>query len=324
MSRSPDNSLTHARALALRARALAVDRSDRALQEGSRLLSEAERQAAAGGRSEGTPVLTQAVTELSAANHVGKRFARLGSSPEEVDLALNLCRKHAASCAATEFAGEAPHMAVLAPFSLDATGVSNREFAAFVTATGYKTRPELEKGLFTRDGAATVFRPGSWKTLRESNVEPGVDPSSYPVRGIDYASAKAYCHWRGKRLPTEDEWEFIARGVDHRLFAWGNDPNKSDTDETGASAQGLLPVDRQPATGRFGNRGLGGALWEWVAPNDGTVPLMRGPSWQETDPVRERLAARRLEDPTHAFADAGFRCAQSTDVWPDAPGFNPS
>jgi formylglycine-generating enzyme required for sulfatase activity len=311
--------------LAVRARALAVDRSDRALQEGSRLLSEAERQVAAGGSSEGTPVLIQAVTELSAANHSGKRFARLGSSPEEVDLALNLCRKRAASCAPSEFAGETAHMAVLAPFYLDPTGVSNHDFAAFVTATDYKTRPELDKGLFTREGAATVFTQGySWKTLRESSVGPGIDPSTYPVRGIDYESAKAYCRWRGKRLPTEDEWEFVARGVDHRLFAWGNDPNMNDAIATGASGRGLLPVDRQPVTGRFGNRGLGGALWEWATPNDGAVPVMRGASWQETDPVRERLAARRLEDPTHAFDDAGFRCAQSSDVWPDAPGFNPS
>ncbi|MGP0083440.1 MAG: serine/threonine-protein kinase [Steroidobacteraceae bacterium] len=89
--RAQDNSLAHARSLALRSRALAVDRSDPAFQEGTRSLAEAEKQVSAGGASEGTPVLVQAVTELAAANHSGKRFARLGSSSDEVNIALNLC-----------------------------------------------------------------------------------------------------------------------------------------------------------------------------------------------------------------------------------------
>jgi len=318
--RAQDISLAHARSLALRSRALAVDRSDPAFQEGTRSLAEAEKQVAAGGASEGTPVLLQAVTELAAANHSGKRFARLGSSSDEVNIALNLCQKKGTPCAATDFAAEAPHMAVLAPFYLDSTGVSNRDFAAFVAAKNYKTGAERDNGLFTREGsAAAVFRPReNWKTLRDASVTPGSDASTYPLLGIDYESAKAFCDWRGKRLPTEDEWEFVARGVDHKLFAWGNDPGGGGANQTGRR---LLPVDQQPATGRFGNRGLGGALWEWVAPNEGAVPVLRGPSSQETDPVRERLAARRLEDPTHAFADVGFRCAQPAEMWPDAPGF---
>ncbi len=295
----PDNSLAHARALAVRARALGVERSDRALQEGSRLLAQAEKQAAAGGGNEGTPVLTQAVTELSAATSSGRRFARLGSPPDEVDLAVNLCRKKGSPCTAAQFAGEVPHLAVLPPFYLDPTGVSNRDFGAFAAAT-HDSRPAPP----------------------ESGATPDLNAPNYPVRGVDYESAQAYCRWRGKRLPTEDEWEFVARGVDRRLFAWGNDPNGGGTDESG-NARRLLPLDQQPATGRFGNRGLGGALWEWVTPNDGTVPVLRGPSWLETDPVRERLATRRLEDPARSYPDVGFRCAQPVDTWPDAPGFSP-
>ncbi len=113
----------------------------------------------AGGASEGTPVLVQAVTELAAANHSGKRFARLGSSSDEVNIALNLCQKKGTPCAAADFAAEVPHMAVLAPFYLDLTGVNNREFAAFVAARNYKTGAERDNGLFTREGsAAAVFR----------------------------------------------------------------------------------------------------------------------------------------------------------------------
>jgi serine/threonine protein kinase len=317
-SRVQENSLAHARSLATRSRALGVDRSDPAFQQGTRSLAEAEQQAAAGGAGEGTPALVQAVTELAAANHSGKRFARLGSSADEINLAVNLCQKKAVPCAAAEFAAETPRMAVLAPFYLDSTGVSNRDFAAFVAAKDYKTGAERANGLFTGEGNAAQFRQGeTWQTLRDATS--GSDAANYPVRGIDYESAKAYCNWRGKRVPTEDEWEFVARGVDHKLFAWGNDPAGVGV---GGTSRRLLPVDQQPATGRFGNHGLGGALWEWVVPIEGTIPVLRGPSWQETDPVRERLAARRLEDPSRAFADVGFRCAQPVETWPDAPGFS--
>ena len=317
--RVQETSLVRARSLEARSRALGVDRSDPSFQEGTRALAEAEKQAAAGGASEGTPALVQAVNELAAANHSGKRFARLGSSPDEINLALNLCQKAGTPCTAQDFAAETPHIAVLAPFSLDSAGVSNRDFAAFVAATGYKTSAERGNGVFTGEGNAAQSRPGeNWQTLRDANASSGGDPANFPVRGIDYDSAKAFCAWRGKRLPTEDEWEFVARGVDHKLFPWGNSP-------TGGGGSGtsrrLLPIELQPATGRFGNHGLGGTVWEWVAPNVGTVPVLRGPSWQETQPVRQRLAARRLEDPSRAFDDVGFRCAQPVEMWPDAPGF---
>jgi hypothetical protein len=314
----PRYSITRARSLADRARALSVDRSDRALQEGTRLLAEAEKQARAGGSSEGTPTLTQAITELSAAILGGKRFARLGSSPEEVNLAMNLCKEKADACEATNFDGEAPRLAVLAPFELDHSGVSNREFAAFVTANNYRTRGEIDNGLYMPDGLNSAFRPGySWKTLRDSSVAPGADSSNYPVRGIDFESAKAYCTWRGQRLPTEDEWEFVARSADHRLFPWGNDPKLGDTGATHPSARALAALDQQPVTGRFGTRGLGGALWEWAMPHEGTVPVLRGASWLETDLVRERLAARRTVEPSHGIGDVGFRCVKSTDSWPE-------
>jgi serine/threonine protein kinase len=318
--RPPDNSLTHARSLKTRALALDVDHDDPNFRDGIRALQEAERQAAAGSVADGTPALVQAVTELSVASHSGKRYARLGSDPAEVKVALNLCQKSGSSCAPTAFAAERPRMEVLAPFFLDPTGVSNRDFGTFVSAQQYKTGADRDNGLYVREGTAAVFRQGqNWKTLQDADAPSGGDASAYPVRGIDYESARAYCISRKKRLPTEDEWEFVARGVDHKLFFWGNDPYGAGTD---ANARRLLPVDQQPAMGRFGNRGLGGALWEWVISNDGGAPVLRGPSWQETDPVRERLAARRIEDPNHGYADVGFRCAQTVEQWPDAPGFN--
>ena len=289
---SNDDPLTRARELADKARALGVVKTDRSLQEGTQMLALGEQELTAGNKTEGMRLLRQAQTALAAADEKGQRFARLGSNPHEVDLALNLCTKFSKPCEAADFDGEPPRMAVLSPFELDRAGVTNREFAAFVAATGHKTPKN------------------SWMSLRDSNPPSAADSAGYPVRGIDFDSATAYCAWVKARLPSEDEWEFVARGVDGKLFPWGNQPQADD----GAERR-LLPVDEQPVTGRFGNRGLGGALWEWVTANSGAA-VLRGPSWMQSNPVAQRLAIRRLEDPSHELPDTGFRCARPKAAWP--------
>jgi formylglycine-generating enzyme required for sulfatase activity len=319
----PGSPAARARELAERARALAVVRSDHSLQSGMQLLSAGEQEMTNGSKPEGMRLLQQAAAALAAADQKSPRFARLGTSPDEAALAVNLCARAGSPCAAADFSEETPRMAILSPFELDQTAVSNRDFAAFAAATGYKTRPEVEHGLYAKDGSGAVFRPGeTWMTLRDADAKPGTDIADYPVRGMDFESAKAFCASRGKRLPTEDEWEFVARGVDGRLFPWGNEPRIRGSGAgagagTGAESS-LLPADQQPATGRFGNRGLGGGVWEWVVGGPDSEPVLRGASWLETNPLRQRLAARRLEDPAHAFIDTGFRCAKAVDAWPDA------
>ena len=78
-------------------------------------------------------------------------------------------------------------------------------------------------------------------------------------------------------------------------------------------------MSEQAATGRFGNRGLGGMLWEWVDSGTAAERVFRGGSWMDTDPVHQRLAMRGLEDPARAHVDTGFRCARSVDAWPAMP-----
>jgi formylglycine-generating enzyme required for sulfatase activity len=160
-----------------------------------------------------------------------------------------------------------------------------------------------------------VFRGGaSWKTLRDELAAKHGDASDFPVRGIDYNSASKYCEWRHQRLPSGDEWEFVARGPARHIFANGDQPPAPDP----AAASELLPVNAQQPSGRFGNRGLGGELWEWVSDGKPSERVLRGASWRDRSPVNQRLATRRLEDPTHAYVDTGMRCARSAAQWPEA------
>jgi formylglycine-generating enzyme required for sulfatase activity len=165
--------------------------------------------------------------------------------------------------------------------------------------------------LYSAKGDRLVPMPGkSWKTWNTATA------ADLPVRGIDFNSAQDYCRWRGERLPTESEWEYVARGSDRRMFAWGNEARTNSNAQSG----GPLPVDQQPATGRFGNRGMGDGLLEWVdagASGGESDRVLRGSSWLDTNSLNQRLALRRLLGPTQALLDSGVRCAKSTDSWPD-------
>jgi hypothetical protein len=290
---------------------LAVDTSQRAWQLWSQQF-EAARQSLAARDPNVIRRLSEADSTLTHAIASGDRWMKIGSLPPEIDEAVTLCRRSGGRCSQSDFAGEIGRMAQLRPFELDPTEITNREFAEFATATGYATQAERVHGLYDYAGKGPTFRSGeSWKTLRDAVGAKGIDTSDYPVRGIDFETAEAFCDWRHRRLPTGDEWEFVARGVERHIFPWGNDPKQE------IRATRLLPVIEQEPTGRFGNRGLGGALWEWVDDGTPTQRVLRGASWLDRNPVNQRLAMRRLEDPTHAYVDTGFRCARTMDAWPD-------
>lgn len=158
---------------------------------------------------------------------------------------------------------------------------------------------------------------------------------NYPVVHVPWSAAKAYCTWRGKRLPTEAEWE-MAAGWDATLGAkvlwpWGNNPDAAPVNVNGhlpdTVVVGTMSADRSPA----GVLDMGGNVREWVLDwykvdyyrvaddtdpsgpsnrrGEGAGRVVRGGSFaHQVD--QARVADRDHEDPVYGYRTVGFRCAQ--------------
>jgi sulfatase modifying factor 1 len=188
-------------------------------------------------------------------------------------------------------------------FWMDRTDVTNEEFARFVKATGYVTiaerplDPKEFPNLAPSDLApgSVVFSPPAgpisldnplawWKFVKGANWRHPQGPNSnlagkekFPVVHIAWADAEAYAHWAGKRLPTEAEWEFAARGGrDRKNYPWGDEltPNGKwmantfqghfpDKNSSADGYSGAAPVASFPPND-FGLYDMSGNVWQWV------------------------------------------------------------
>jgi gamma-glutamyl hercynylcysteine S-oxide synthase len=192
----------------------------------------------------------------------------------------------------------------LKPFWIDRYPVTNGEFARFLAATGYRP-PDTTNFL---------------KHFLNGRVPPALE--NHPVVYVSYDDAKAYAQWAGKRLPTEEEWQFAAGAEDGRQWPWGNDPPASkDTHSTGT-----LPVDVHPSQASpYGVEDLVGNVWQWTASlmdngRELTV-MLRGGSWHEPPKGRWWVpgGARRITENyplplagpgMNRLSTVGFRCVK--------------
>jgi formylglycine-generating enzyme required for sulfatase activity/CheY-like chemotaxis protein len=164
-----------------------------------------------------------------------------------------------------------------------------------------------------------------WKQYKDAALN--VDS---PVFNVDWYDAYAYAKWKGRRLPTEQEWEKAARGTDGRKYPWGDeeapsrvssghdfDPNP----KKGGDLDGYKrwsPVNLPPGdVGPYGVRGMAGNVSEWtatMAPHEegmgGEVPVIRGGNWN--NPEHHLTRRRAVLDPLQPQDTLGFRTVSDT------------
>lgn len=140
------------------------------------------------------------------------------------------------------------HEVSIGAFLLDLTEVTNAAYRECVTAKVCRAASTLEDSRLT-NGMAHVFRR-----------------PTHPVAGVSWDDAKTYCEWKGRRLPTEAEWERTARADDNRRYVWGNEaPDKRRHGVFGGKAT-TEPVASYPeGKSAYGHFDLAGNVWEWVA-----------------------------------------------------------
>jgi sulfatase modifying factor 1 len=178
-------------------------------------------------------------------------------------------------------------------FYMDETSVTNQQFQAFIQATGYVTTaerygdssvfylliPEAERANYLPANRMFWWLtvPGAcWKHPEgpDSTLEKRLD---HPVVHVSYDDAKAYCKWAKKRLPTEAEWEYVARNGQDTLYPWGNDLLKDQQYHCNIW-QGNFPYENSQADGflgtapaasfhknQYGVQQMIGNVWEWCA-----------------------------------------------------------
>lgn len=244
------------------------------------------------------------------------------------------------------------------PFYLESTTVTVGEFSKFVNETGYKTEAEKYGWSFVfyqfipnnlASQARQAIQTPWWFALKDaywyqpegqgSTIEDRMD---HPVIHISWNDAIAFCKWTGKRLPTEAEWEFAARGgLEQKMYPWGDEltPNgdhycniwqgdfpKINTKDDGYV--GTAPAKSFPPNG-LGLYNVAGNVWEWCAdwfsvkhngsqcinpkgPNHGQSKVIRGGSYlcHKSYCNRYRVAARSSNTIDSSTGNLGFRCAK--------------
>jgi len=257
--------------------------------------------------------------------------------------------------------GEGPVREItVSPFWIDACAVTNAQFAEFVEATGYRTDADRYGWSFVfhlHVPAKTPFEGHPvgvpwWRKVSRANWRRPEGPGTqlrgrkdHPATHISWNDAAAYCRWAGKRLPTEAEWEFAARGgLEQKLYPWGDeltpggkhwcniwqgDFPRRNTMEDGWS--GTCPAKNYPPNG-YGLYCMTGNVWEWchdrfsvtwhaqaqaakidpTGPPEGDRRVQRGGSFlcHHSYCNRYRVAARTSNTPDTSGSNTGFRCVR--------------
>jgi len=192
----------------------------------------------------------------------------------------------------------------IAPFLIDTDEVTNAEYARFLNSLPVAERP-VHAPRRSVGGAGERTAP-LWDAGPNGEYYPPDDMAQYPVVGISLVDAEAYAAWSGKRLPTREEWELSARGVDRRDFPFGNRLDREACNASTGFPRAIRSYrnDRSP----FGLWDMGGNVAEWIA-STGTTGIVKGGSF-DLPRYRASVSATGKRATDRPWPDLGFRCAK--------------
>ena len=236
-----------------------------------------------------------------------------------------------------------PRIVKVSAFEIDATEVTNAEFAKFVEATGYVTDAERPQPGFEQSGGVvfrppTLENPGWWHFVEGANWRTPEGPKNpignakarphEPVVQVSFNDARAYAAWAGRRLPNETEWEYAANAGAGSQYPWGEERAPGGV-EMANTWQGAFPIQNTQADGyakrspvgcfpanAFGLYDMIGNVWEWTdtvaAQTDlEMVYTIKGGSFLCAPNFcrRYRAAARQAQEAGLPTSHIGFRTA---------------
>jgi len=239
--------------------------------------------------------------------------SRIGAAPSPM---IDIAAGNFIMGSDTRLEDEGPqHLAYTAAYRIDVYEVTNLQYKQFIDATQRRSPRHFRNRIFPEGKA------------------------DHPVTFVSWFDAEAYCHWAGKRLPTEVEWEKAARGTDARVYPWGNEfklhaantpvrwlelRKAGVADEGDTTPVAAFPAGRSP----YGLYDMSGNVWEWVADWYGPHPgntrpsenygqinkVLKGGSWWDCSFYKCGISApsfnRSFFSPRVRNSSFGFRCAQ--------------
>lgn len=266
-----------------------------------------------------------------------------GNSSTSTFYNLMLSLKNSTSGGISFNPSESPMIKVnVSNFVVDKYEVSNGEFKKFIDGDGYNKREYWTDAGWQWKQSNNITRPLYWSDSRYNQ-------ENYPVVGVSWYEAYAYAKWSGKRLPTEAEWEFVARGLTSssapwgRLYPWGNDaPSETNTKANGYfGTEGSLDGFRYlsdvnsfmsgSSDGRTpqGTINMSGNVMEWandwyqyeyygrntdftnpLGPVTGTFKVVRGGSWTHNKNELRNSNREIFLNPESRNVNLGFRCVK--------------